>query len=166
MAPSTRTEKDPLGSREVPVPTGIRRAEICPVSGRLPGPWCPTAISEVFSAGHMPASFCNAHRAASGPAASAAASDPLTVKFPVHGDIFKIDPAFPRAAQALRLKAGGVARAEKVRWTVDGRDLAPDGKAGEAWWPLAPGEHHLSVSALRGARWLSSPPVKIFVAAP
>jgi penicillin-binding protein 1C len=153
-----------LGVREFREPAGIRRAEVCPLSGKLPGPWCPTAISEVFVAGKIPRAFCGFHHAPAG-AAAVAATGP-SVKFPVQGDIFKLDPAYPRAAQVLRLKADGVERAEKVRWIVDERPLEADGKKGEAWWPLAPGEHRLAVSTLRGARWLSSPPVKIFVAAP
>ena len=66
----------------------------------------------------------------------------LAITSPDKGDVFKMDPSIPRAAQVLRLEA---ACAEKsCRWTMDGEKLP--GTSCQTWWPLKPGKHTLKVS--------------------
>jgi penicillin-binding protein 1C len=129
------------GSSPFRRPPGIRTARVCPVSGLPPSAFCPSSMEEVFLASRLPAGQCAAHN----PAAAAAAPSPRRpgLKFPVNGDIFRIDPQTPRAAQALVFRAEG-AGPEAV-WRVDGRELAERGEA--VSWPLAPGKHTVSFSA-------------------
>ena len=114
-------------------PEGITRALVCTQSGLLAGPSCTHTKEEVFSARHLPAVCSGRHQAA---------VSALSITSPANGDVFKIDPSIPRAAQALRLEA---ACAEKsCRWTLDGEKLP--GTSCQTWWPLKPGKHTLKVS--------------------
>jgi hypothetical protein len=45
-----------------PVPPGLVRREVCPESGELPSPWCPSRREELFLAGTEPTSTCSWHR--------------------------------------------------------------------------------------------------------
>jgi len=141
-----------------PVPAGIRELEVCPESGDQPGPWCPGAMREVFAKKHPPARVCSLHRPPVEIASVPAPRRPalLSVEFPQPGDVFKIDPATPLGAQALRLRA---ASEESVAWTVDGVALPP----GEAWWALRPGRHRAAASLRRDGRLLQSRPVHFLV---
>jgi len=157
-----------LGAREFPVPAGVRRVEVCPLSGLVPGPWCPTAMSEVFLAKRIPAAVCNLHKKNGGSSEfpiHAAGSAPR-VAFPRNGEIFKIDASYARDAQKVKLRAENVENAGDLRWTVDGKALEDRDATGAAWWMLSPGDHRIQVSALRAAIWRRSPPVRVFVAGP
>ena len=129
-----------LGTRPFPVPAGIREIEVCPVSGKTPGAWCPDRILEVFSSKHPPDGPCRSHGPEGAPAAPA--PKPLAVEFPMDGAVFRLDPSTPRGAQVLRLKAT-VAEGD-LTWKVDG-ELLPATESG-AWWPLKPGKHAVEVS--------------------
>ena len=51
------------GARPFPVPQGIRELEICPDSGALAGPDCPTRLAEVFASKRLPTAVA-VHRGA------------------------------------------------------------------------------------------------------
>ncbi|OUO56467.1 penicillin-binding protein 1C [Candidatus Avelusimicrobium gallicola] len=114
-------------------PAGITRALVCTQSGLLAGPACTHTKEEVFSSRHLPAVCSGRHQVA---------VSALAITSPDKGDVFKMDPSIPRAAQVLRLEA---ACAEKsCRWTMDGEKLP--GISCQTWWPLKPGKHTLKVS--------------------
>lgn len=122
------------GARPFPVPAGIREALICPLSGKLAGARCPGATREVFLRGREPGTSCPlAHDEA---VAAAAPAGPR-LSFPRPGDVFRVDPATPRAAQALPVAA----EPEDAgwRWLLDGKDTGATG--GRAFLPLTPGVH-------------------------
>ncbi|MHB0995178.1 MAG: penicillin-binding protein 1C [Elusimicrobiales bacterium] len=134
------------GSTQFRRPPGLKTARICPVSGLPPSAFCPSSMEEVFSASRLPEGQCGEH----GPAAAAPAPRPAarpSVKFPADGDIFRIDPQTPRAAQALFFRAEGLSG--ELIWTVDGKELAERGES--VAWPLSPGRHSVSIKS-PGAR--------------
>jgi len=45
-------------------PAGLVRKDICPLSGKLRGPYCETGVSEWVAKGHAPHEKCDFHRAA------------------------------------------------------------------------------------------------------
>ena len=147
-----------FGSRPFPRPAGIREIEVCPDSGDLPGPWCPSRMREVFSVRNLPQKVCALHRAPQD--ASAPARTSLVVDFPKPGDVFKLDPTAALASQAIRLRAVG--GDESSVWTVDGRELPDRGVS--VWWRLVAGRHRVSVSVKRGDRILRSSRVTFLVA--
>ena len=124
------------GSTPFRRPPGIRTVRVCPVSGLPPSAFCPATMEEVYAASNLPSGQCAEHLPPAEKAALAPAGEP-SVKFPSDGDVFRIDPQTPRAAQALFFKASG-AEGEIV-WTVDGRELPARGETVE--WPLRPGRH-------------------------
>lgn len=132
------------GARSLPVPSGIREVEICPLSGRLAGPDCPGAVREVFRRDRMPAKECEAHRH---DLAVAVADAGPRVTFPRPGDVFRADPATPREAQAIPFSAEPEGAA--WRWTLDGTELAESGARG--FLPMSPGSHELRAVGASGA---------------
>ena len=52
----------PEGCDRLPEPDGIVRRSVCPKSGKLPGPWCPNTVVEVFREGTVPRDTCRVHR--------------------------------------------------------------------------------------------------------
>lgn len=133
------------GARDFAVPIGIREVGICPVSGDLPAPGCPSVIHELFSAKNLPRNTCRIHPDLAGTEVRAVHSA-LAVENPGSGDIFKIDPAAPRASQVILLRSSLPEGAEGI-WEVDGEVLPERGN--QAWWRLMPGRHHVKVSAVR-----------------
>ena len=47
---------------ELSPPENIARARVCPLSGKLPGPHCPSSAGEVFLAGSEPGETCGLHQ--------------------------------------------------------------------------------------------------------
>ena len=140
-------------------PIGIRMMEICPVSGLPPSPFCPAVMEEVFSAGNIPSGRCGDHTAPPEPAGRAATAAKPAIKFPKSGDIFRLDPQTPRAAQALFMKADG--NNPDTTWWVDGVELSDHGES--AAWPLNPGIHRVYFSYSRAGRLFRSSPVRFSV---
>jgi penicillin-binding protein 1C len=135
------------GSSAFARPPGLRTVRVCPLSGLPPSQFCPSGMDELYAAANLPRGQCAEHL----PPAEKAALPPagkLAVKFPSDGDIFRVDPQTPRAAQALFFKASG--GEGEIVWTVDGRELAERGPS--VAWPLSPGRHSVFFRAYRGGR--------------
>lgn len=124
-------------SGEFERPREIADVEICPESGNLPSVNCPTVAVEVYAKANPIPARCEAHDAAP-PQKSA---EDFRLVFPRAGDIFKIDPAVPRASQAIKMRVEGKTAGTR-RWLVDGVEIA---SGEEAWWPLKPGRHKAQV---------------------
>jgi len=135
------------GSRPFPVPRQLRELDICPDSGELAGPACPTTISEVFSAKHVPKKSCRQHQEKETLTNAPPSSDgTLHIEFPVSGDVFRINPRMPRAEQALHFKATGASPETEIHWFVDGQEIPSEGRT--AWWTLRPGTHQLRINTI------------------
>ena len=155
----TITAADPTAP---PRPALIVSAEVCPLSGKLPGPHCRHRKRELFVVGRVPTERCDWHAEVCGqpaivypdelrgwtqvyrPArpptcAAAAAPGPLTIVAPVAGARFVLEPHRPATAQRPPLIAQP--DGAELRWTIDGEPA-------ERWVPT-PGSHE--VVARRGA---------------
>ncbi|MDD2773256.1 MAG: penicillin-binding protein 1C [Elusimicrobiales bacterium] len=141
-----------------PVPPGVKFVEICPESGKLPGPYCPAAALEVFNSKYLPSENCDIHIPPQ-PAAAKPAKQGLRpiVDFPKKGDVFKIDPSAPRAAQALVFRAQNLPGGATLQWMVDSKPAAG------GIWQLKAGEHRAQVSLEKEGGVLRSRAVKFTV---
>ena len=147
-----------FGARPFLPPAGIATVEICPISGELPGPWCPDRMQEVFSKKHLPTSVCSQHRAPQAPAPAVSRS---LVEFPKAGDVFKLDPAVARDSQVLVLRPSEEIGA-RARWRVDRTKLTSHAD-GSALWPMRPGRHVAELSFQDGARARRAAPIRFLV---
>lgn len=146
------------GSSAFRRPPGIRRIKVCPVSGLPLSAFCPASMDEVFTAKNLPSGRCGEHRPPA-EAAAAPVETRISVKFPADGDIFRLDPQTPRAAQAVFLKAGGAVG--EIIWTLDGTELPERGES--VAWALEPGRHSVFFSALQGGKTFRSKPARFTV---
>ncbi len=145
------------GSTSFRRPPGIRTVKVCPESGLPPSAFCPATMDEVFAANNLPSGRCAVHLPpAQAPAVPAAAG--LSVAFPANGDIFRVDPQTPRAAQAIFFKAAGAAG--RVSWEVDGK---PAGEGESVPWALAPGRHSVFFSVLQNGKPIKSNHIRFTV---
>ncbi len=142
-----------------PRPETIVSAEICPVSGKRPGPYCEHRKRELFITGHVPEETCDWHQLVCGvpsvvypdavaawtrfygrptpPVCGAAeASGPIAIASPIAGAHFVLEPHRPPQAQRPPLVARpGV---PDLRWTIDGEPA-------DTWIPT-PGTHRVAVA--------------------
>ncbi len=147
---------DPTAPRR---PETIVAAEICPVSGKRPGPHCEHGKRELFIAGHVPEETCDWHQLVCGAPAvvypapvrswaqfygrtSPASCErldpdaPIRIVSPVDGARFVLEPHRPPQAQRPPLTA--LPAAPDLRWTIDGEPA-------ERWIPT-PGTHRIAVA--------------------
>ncbi len=164
-------EKD-LDPREFPVPPGLTRRTICPLSGLVPNSHCPGVKEELFIAGTEPIAVCAlSHRAESalGPMTFAAGSrtpaERIRIIAPQEGDIFKLDPILRRSYQSLtlRVKVPPGAGVEAVTWWVNGKKLGRAAAPFSTVWSLEPGSYTIKAVGEGRGRTLESPAVRIIV---
>ena len=146
-----------------PRPAAVVAAEVCPVSGKRPGPYCEHRKRELFVAGHVPEATCDWHQLVCGvpsvvypdalrawtrfygrPAPPVCAPPdpgaPIAIATPVAGAHFVLEPHRPPEVQRPVLSA--VPASPELRWTIDGEPA-------ERWIPT-PGSHRVVVA--RGDR--------------
>ncbi len=150
--------KELYGSVPFRRPLNLRSARVCAESGLLYSALCPSVIEELFLPGKMPPAVCGLHGARPSGAPAAQPSRPV-IKYPVEGDIFRIDPNTPLAAQALFLKAS--VDEPGVAWVVDSKEL--DERGPRAAWPLKPGFHRAFFTVVRDGKTVRSAPVSFTV---
>jgi penicillin-binding protein 1C len=124
---------------------GLRAGEGCPARfveertfERFEGvytPWAHAARREQAPAEYSP--LCP--RRGAPPEATGAGS--LRIDYPRDGARFLIDPARPRAEQAVGIRVDAPPGTSRVSVRVDGRVLAELSSPFVARWPLASGEH-------------------------
>ena len=140
-------------------PATIVDAEVCPISGKRPGPYCEHHKRELFIAGRVPEETCDWHRLVCGvpsvvypdsvrgwvrffggptpPVCEPADPDgPIAIAQPVAGAHFVLEPHRPPQAQRPPLTAHPAVA--DLRWTIDGEPA-------ERWIPR-PGPHHVVVA--------------------
>lgn len=142
-----------------PRPASIVEEDICPLSGKRPGPYCEHRKREKFLAGHVPTEICDWHRLVCGvpsvvyPEAlrgwaqvygrqmapscgpAAPASGRVAITSPVDGAHFVLEPHRPAETQRPLLVA--LPALPDLAWTIDGQPA-------ERWVPT-PGEHQVRV---------------------
>jgi len=142
-----------------PRPETIVSAEICPVSGKRPGPSCEHHKRELFITGHVPEETCDWHQLVCGvpsvvypdavrawtrfygrptpPVCGAPeATGPIAIASPVRGAHFVLEPHRPPEAQRPPLAA--LPALPDLRWTIDGEPA-------DTWIPR-PGTHRVVVA--------------------
>ena len=144
-----------------PRPDDIVAAEICPVSGQRPGPYCEHHKRELFIAGHVPEATCEWHQLVCGKPtvvfpealrgwaqyygrmsrepASCEKIDPdaqVAIAMPVDGAHFVLEPY--RAATSQRPPLAAVPPIPDLAWTIDGEPA-------DRWVPT-PGEHRVQLT--------------------
>ena len=140
-------------------PATIVDAEVCPLSGKRPGPYCEHRKRELFIAGREPQESCDWHRLVCGvpsvvypdavrgwvrffggpPLPVCAAVDPdapVAIAQPIAGAHFVLEPHRPPQAQRPPLAAQPAVA--DLRWTIDGEPA-------ERWIPR-PGPHRVAVA--------------------
>ncbi|NBD36190.1 MAG: PBP1A family penicillin-binding protein [Chloroflexi bacterium] len=138
--------------RAFPRPDGLVEAEVCALSGLLPGPACPHRVRELFIEGTAPTRTCEVHRRIDGtlytilpPEAQAWAREhnlpqpeiqtdaaPLQITAPDQGASYQIDPGVARAAQKIVIAAAAGRPFATVQLHIDGELLAVATRAGRA----------------------------------
>ena len=79
---------------------------------------------------------------------------PIRLRQPTPGLQLAYDPRLPAAAQAFEFVLQGVAATDRVRWTVDGRDVETTG--GSYRWTVARGEHRVAASVFKAGELVAS----------
>ncbi len=162
-------DRDPL---DFPVPPGLTRTAICPLSGLRPNARCPGAKDELFIAGSEPAGVCGlSHQPGSGlgpltfATAPSAGEGRFKIISPQEGDIFKLDPILRRGYQSLtlRVRVPSGAGIETVTWWVNGKKLGRATAPFSAVWGLEPGSYVIKAVGEGLGRALESPAVRITV---
>ena len=86
------------------------------------------------------------------PAGSSAEPRGVSIRFPVSGDRYFLDPDLRRSHQRVPLEAVVDGRAREVRWLVDGREVARAGYPYSASWTVQPGRHTVVAELPGGER--------------
>ncbi|MCX6563628.1 MAG: penicillin-binding protein 1C [Candidatus Aminicenantes bacterium] len=152
-------------------PRSLVHVRICPMSGELVSPRCPSAIDEIFLPGTAPKTACRLSHAKVKTAATAIMRDPglpkddVMIAFPRDGDVFKLDPVLRRDYQSIRFKAVISDRIEvrAVEWWVNGRPIGSADSPFAMAWNLVPGSYTIKARAVLRSGRLESRPVRITV---
>jgi len=154
-------------SGEFLMPEGIVAADICPVSGQIATPECPGSIREIFMGKKLPEKSCETHGRMSHDHQNPLlplkgsleySSDKLTVLFPVHGDVYKLDPVLRREYQVIDLKARvpeGIG-IKKIEWWLDGKKIGISSSPYSFSWKLSPGFHKIQIQTSMSEKALKS----------
>ncbi len=92
-----------LPPRDFPRPEGIVEVEVCSLSGKLPGPYCPHRRREIFIKGTEPTDSCSLHRLVK---IDFATGLPATASTPPERVLEKVVTVFPPEAQAWAREQG------------------------------------------------------------
>jgi penicillin-binding protein 1C len=143
-----------------PRPEAIVEADICPLSGKRPGPYCEHRKRELFIAGHVPDEICDWHREVCGTSAvvypdaisawarfygrkspptcadTVDAGGSIAITSPVAGAHFVLEPH--RSPETQRPPLVALPAVAELKWTIDGEPA-------DRWIPR-PGSHHVVVA--------------------
>ena len=146
-------------------PNGLTTASVCPVSGNLTTDGCPGSMEEIFIQGTEPADFCRTHTlseqkiiTAGMNSTSLERSVSPRIRFPVHGDIFKLDPVLRKDYQALVFRAliPEPLRGYPVEWWINGQKIGETLSSASAPWKLEPGSYSLQIRIPAGEKYITS----------
>ena len=145
----------------------MERRAACAVSGRAPGPHCAGRIEDWGIAKVTRHEACPAHRDGAeavwpvevaaflnrraAPAGEGAEGEPVRIRTPARGSVYRWVPELEVDAQRLALEAASGRAGETVHWFVDDRPVGRS-RAGEPlFWTLERGAHQIVCSTARGA---------------
>ena len=146
-------------------PDRIVTASICSVSGQLAADNCPGSIIEVFAEGNSPSQFCEIHGDLSLSNQNHPALEDirffnniLSVTFPVHGDVFKLDPILRKEYQMMKLRAKvrkgfGI---KKIEWWLNGKKIGVSSSPHSVSWKLKPGYYKIHVRTVKEKQIIKS----------
>lgn len=80
--------------------------------------------------------------------------EPIRLRRPTPGLQLAYDPRLPASAQAFEFELQGVAATDRVRWTVDGRDVETAGARYR--WNVTRGEHRVRASVFKAGELVAS----------
>lgn len=147
------------------IPDGLAISAICPVSGLLAQENCPGAMEELFIQGTEPDDFCRIHSSSdsavittSFDGRSSDPSAPPRIRFPVQGDIFKLDPVLRKEFQALvfRARIPEGLQGYPVEWWLNGQKIGESLSSESPTWKLNPGSYSLFIRIDTGNKPVSS----------
>jgi len=87
-------------------------------------------------------------------AGAATVSEAIRLRRPTSGLQLAYDPRLPAEAQAFDFELAGVGAADRVVWTVDGRENQRTGATYR--WPVTRGPHHVAAQVLRDGVMVAS----------
>lgn len=129
----------PKGTEWFKLPKGVKKGELCPLSGRPRNPYCPLGVEEIYIDGVSRRDPCDLHAFEYGN---------VTVKWPRElEDFFKREtsPGAPRELKIISLRDGA---AYYRNGDTDRLELSASGGRGELFW-FVDGEYHDSSSPER-----------------
>ncbi|MCJ7680787.1 MAG: penicillin-binding protein 1C, partial [Candidatus Aminicenantes bacterium] len=153
-------------------PTGLTTATVCPVSGSLTSDSCPGTIEELFIQGTEPVDFCRTHTHSEHQIITAGTNAPFLdkpvspqIRFPVHGDIFKMDPVLRKDYQAVIFRAliPEPLRDYPIEWWINGQKIEETRAPASTPWKLVPGSYSLQIRISAGEKYISSRTVQFTV---
>jgi penicillin-binding protein 1C len=151
-------------------PAGLVEATVCAPTGLLPGPACPSPVTDTFVAGTVPTSTEQYYaRADDGrlvvnppaearswavdaglalaPGVAGLAGQALQVVAPAPGSVYYLSPEL--AAQQFMLRATAPPGTQEITFTVDGAAAGTvPGSEGKLVWQLVPGVHSVSAHSI------------------
>jgi len=162
-------ERRGIAERIFPPPEGYKLVRICSLSGSSAIDNCPEVIPEYFRPGSEPVTYQSevyqslsyqedTTAATSSYGQSVPLASPLSyalspfsfekllnanisIKEPLPGGTFMVDPDTPRAMQTLSLRAKVTPVVPEIIWHVDGKPFTGAPYPYTARWPLTPGIH-------------------------
>jgi penicillin-binding protein 1C len=162
-------ERRGIAENMFPLPEGYELVRICSLTGSSATDNCPEIIPEYFRPGTESITYqavayqsVRSQEDTTGTAASygqpipsasplASALSPfsfekllnasITIKEPLAGGTFLIDPDTPLAMQTLSLRANVAPAVPEIMWHVDGKPFTSASYPYTARWPLSPGTH-------------------------
>ncbi len=152
---------------DIPIPPGIVKRTICPLSGELLSENCRDSIEEYFAEEHLPAGTCSFHVRENGrvivkypeiytkwakktnleESIEVARDTRKWISFPQRGDFFYISNAISRQDQEIRFEVMGFNPGEEIEYILDGRVYSTVLFPETPGWRLQRGDHTLSIRA-------------------
>jgi penicillin-binding protein 1C len=150
---------------EPEIPPGIRRYEICSLSGELAGPFCKDRIEEYFREGHQPGEHCSYHQRVKGRVMTVypelyrewrqkkelagrtalRVHQAVEIISPQQGDRYFISRAIPLENQQIRFKVMGPGSGQQVTYRLNSRLYRVLPYPRFPVFQLAPGEYRLEI---------------------
>jgi penicillin-binding protein 1C len=159
-------ERRGIAEQTFPPPEGYKLVSICALTGSLATDNCPEVIPEYFRPGAEPVTYqpvvyqleTNQDTMSGIIGQSSPSNNPLpstlspfaferllntriTIKEPLPGGTFMIDPDTPRALQTLSLRANVTPTVPEIVWHVDGKPFTSASYPYTVRWPLTAGTH-------------------------
>lgn len=129
----------PRGSEWFELPEGVKKGELCPLSGQLRNPYCPLAVEELYIDKVSRRDPCALHRLEQGN---------VIIKWPPELENFFKQTSSSETSRELKITSLRHGAVYLMRGETDRLELAADGGKGELFW-FVDGSYHDSHGAGR-----------------